>query len=215
METDPDGRALMDNYASHMFTDAVQAEQASLGMRDRFQKMYRNRFTDGLDDDTRAFVATRTSFYMATVGETGWPYVQHRGGPPGFLTLLDDDLLGFADYKGNKQLISKGNISGNDRVSLFLMDYSRKARLKIIGHAKMIMGEDDPKLAARLETVGQGTVERLTTIRVVAYDWNCPKYIEPRFTEAEIEKMLGPRIKELSDENARLREMLAAKERDK
>ncbi|MGI9389323.1 MAG: pyridoxamine 5'-phosphate oxidase family protein [Boseongicola sp.] len=215
MEADPDGAGLMDNYASHMFTEAVQAEQAVLGMRDRFQKMYRSRFTDGLDDDTRDFIATRTSFYMATVGETGWPYVQHRGGPPGFLTLLDDALVGFADYKGNKQLISKGNLTGNDRVSLFLMDYARKARLKIIGHAKMILGEDDPELAAQLETVGQGPVERLTTIRIVAYDWNCPKYIEPRFTEAEIETMLGPRIKELTDENARLREMLAAKELDK
>jgi len=215
VETNPDGPGLMDNYASHMFTEAVQAEQAVLGVRDRFQKVYRNRFTDGFDDDTRAFISTRTSFYMATVGETGWPYIQHRGGPPGFLTLLDDDLLGFADYTGNKQLISKGNLAGNDRVSLFLMDYARKARLKIIGHATMVSAEDDPDLAARLETVGQGPVERLTTIRVVAYDWNCPKYIEPRFTEAEIETMLGPRIQELTDDNARLREQLAAKEPDK
>ena len=204
----------MQSFADIMFTEAVQAEQAALGMRDRFQKAYRNRFIDGLNADTRAFIETRTSFYMATVSETGWPYIQHRGGPPGFLTVLEDDLLGFADYSGNKQLISKGNLAGNDRVSLFLMDYARKARLKIIGHATMVLAEDAPDLAARLETAGQGPVERLTTIRVVAFDWNCPKYIEPRFSEIEVESMLGPRIKELTDENAHLREMLAEKESD-
>ncbi|MEK6216246.1 MAG: pyridoxamine 5'-phosphate oxidase family protein [Boseongicola sp.] len=202
----------MDNYASHMFTKAVQDEQATLGVRDRFQKMYRNRFTDGLDEDVKGFIATRTSFYMATVGETGWPYVQHRGGPPGFLKFLDDDILGFVDYSGNKQMISKGNLAGGDRVSLFLMDYARKARLKIIGHAKMVAAEDEPELAARLETVGQGPVERLATIRITAFDWNCPKYIEPRFTESEIEAMLRPRLKELADENARLRKILAEKD---
>ena len=204
----------MQSFADIMFTETVQAEQAALGVRDRFQKMYRNRFTEGLNEDARAFIATRTSFYMATVGETGWPYVQHRGGPPGFLIFLDDDTLGFADYTGNKQLISKGNLAGDDRVSLFLMDYARKARLKIIGHAKMVLAEDDPEFAVRLETEGQGPVERLTTIRITAFDWNCPKYIEPRFTESEIEAMLGPRLKELADENARLREMLAQKESD-
>ena len=202
----------MDNYARHMFTSSVQVEQEALGVRDRLQKAYRNRFTDGLDDSTRKFIATRTSFYMATVSETGWPYVQHRGGPPGFLTPLDDDLLGFADYAGNKQLISKGNLTGNDRVSLFLMDYARQSRLKIIGHARMMSAADDPDLAKRLGREGQGPVERLTTIRVIAYDWNCPKYIEQRFTETEIEAMLGPRLKELADENTRLRQKLSALE---
>ncbi len=200
----------MDNFANHMFTKAVQDEQEALGVRDRFQKMYRNRFTGGLDENARDFIATRTSFYMATVGETGWPYVQHRGGPPGFLKLLEDDYLGFADYTGNKQLISKGNLAGNDRISLFLMDYPRKARLKIIGHARMIAAEDNADLAERLSTDGEGLAERLTTIRVVAFDWNCPKYIEPRFTEAETEAMLGPRFKELAEENAQLRKRLAA-----
>jgi predicted pyridoxine 5'-phosphate oxidase superfamily flavin-nucleotide-binding protein len=203
----------MDNYASHMFTTAVQAEQETLGVRDRFQKMYRNRFTDGLDEDVQGFITKRTSFYMATVGETGWPYVQHRGGPPGFLKFLDDNILGFADYTGNKQMISKGNLAGEDRVSLFLMDYARKARLKIIGHAKMVAAEDEPELAGRLETVDQGPVERLVTVRITAFDWNCPKYIEPRFNESEIETMLRPRLEELADENARLRKKLGEKER--
>ena len=202
----------MDNYAQHMFTEAVQAEQDALGMRERFQKMYRNRFTDGLDEDTKAFIETRTSFYMATVSETGWPYVQHRGGPIGFLKVQGDDTLAFADYTGNKQLISKGNLTNNDRVSLFLMDYPRRARLKVIGHAKMISADDDPELAARLRVTDQDPIERLMTIRITAFDWNCPKYIEPRYTEAEIQKMIGPRLQELTEENAELRAKLADKE---
>ena len=202
----------MDNYAQHMFTEAVQAEQDALGMRERFQKMYRNRFTNGLDEDTKAFIETRTSFYMATVSETGWPYVQHRGGPIGFLKVKGDDTLAFADYTGNKQLISKGNLINNDRVSLFLMDYPRRARLKMIGHAKIISADDDPKLAARLRVTDQDPIERLMTIRITALDWNCPKYIEPRYTEAEIQQMIGPRLQELTEENAGLRAKLADKE---
>ena len=184
----------MDSYGQHMFTGAVRAEQDRLGLAKRFEKMYRNRFRDGLDEDTRAFIATRTSFYMATVGETGWPYAQHRGGPPGFLKLIDDTTLGFADYKGNKQFISRGNLSDNDRVSLFLMDYPRQARLKVIGHAHMVDAGDDPNLAAKLATEGEGPVERLTTIRITAFDWNCPKYILPRYTQDEVTALVAPHL---------------------
>ena len=184
-------------------------------MRERFQKMYRNRFTEGLDDDTKAFIETRTSFYMATVSETGWPYVQHRGGPIGFLKVQGNDTIAFADYKGNKQLISKGNLAKNDRVSLFLMDYPRRARLKIIGHASMINADDDAALADLLRVTDQDPIERLTTIRVAAFDWNCPKYIEPRYTEAEIQRMVGPRLQALADENAELRAKLDDKENKK
>jgi len=205
----------MDNYAAHMFTNTVQAEQETLGMRERYQRMYRNRFTDGLTEDARAFIATRTSFYMASVSETGWPYVQHRGGPVGFLKILPDDTLGFADYVGNKQLISKGNLIDNDKVSLILMDYPRRARLKIIGHATMINADADPDLAALLKVTGEDPTERLTTIKVTAYDWNCPKYITPRFTEAEIEEMLGSRMRALQLENEQLRAQLADKETSK
>ncbi len=202
----------MDNFAHHMFTEAVRAEQSKIGVEDRFQQMYRNRFTDGLDADATAFIESRTSFYMATVSQSGWPYVQHRGGPQGFLKVFDAETLGFADYTGNEQFISKGYLSGNDRVSLFLMDYPRRARLKLIGHAKMVDADSDPDLLSRLATENEGPVERLVTIRVTAFDWNCPKYIEPRFTEPEIEAMLGPRLRELTEENARLRAALADKE---
>ena len=176
-----------------MFTETVSAGQDP-DMRARFQKMYQNRFTEGLDADARAFVESRTSFYMATVSETGWPYIQHRGGPAGFLKALDHETLAFADYTGNKQLISRGNLQNETRVSLFLMDYPRRARLKLIGHATMIDASDDPALSARLSTSGEGPVERLTTIRVTAMDWNCPKYIQPRFDETEVTHLVAPHL---------------------
>ncbi len=202
----------MDNYATHMFTPDVRAEQAKIGVDERFERMYRNRFTKGIDKDAKAFIESRTSFYMATVSQTGWPYVQHRGGPAGFLKVFDADTIAFADYTGNKQLISKGYLAGNDRVSLILMDYPRRARLKMIGHATMVEADTDPDLAQQLAVEGQGPVERLVKIAVTAIDWNCPKYIEPRYTEAEIEAMIGPRLKELAEENVRLRAALSDKE---
>ena len=193
---------MMDNYGQHMFTPAVQAEQAELGVAERYQKVYRNRFTGGLDADATAFIESRTSFYVATVGETGWPYVQHRGGPPGFLKVIDTDTLGFADYVGNKQLISKGNLSGNDRVSLFLMDYPRRARLKIIGHARMVTADADPDLAERLRQSPEDPIERIATIRVTAFDWNCPKYITERYTQDEVAALVAPHL-EARDETIR------------
>lgn len=199
----------MDSYADLLFTPDVQAEQDKLGVRERFEKMYRSRHRGPLDDDTRAFIESRDSFYLATVGSTGWPYVQHRGGPAGFLKVLGPERIGFADYTGNKQLISKGNLTGGGRVSLFLMDYPRRARLKLLGQAEMVDAAEDPELAAQLQVEGQGNVERVMAIDLVAMDWNCPKYITPRFTEAEIEAMLRPRLNEIGAENAALRARVA------
>ncbi len=199
----------MDSYGAHMFTQAVQAEQARAGTQDKYAKVYERRHRGPLDADTRAFIETRDSFYMASVGETGWPYVQHRGGPPGFLKVLGDEEIGFADYTGNKQFISKGNFQGDDRVALILMDYPRRARLKIIGHARMVNASEDQALADTLHIGGEGPVERVAAIKVTAIDWNCPKYITPRFTEAEIEAMLGPRIGALQQEIEMLRARVA------
>lgn len=166
-------------------------------MRDRFAKMYANRWTDGITDRFKEFAANTTTMYIASTVENGWPYVQHRGGPRGFLKVIEQDTLGFADYHGNQQFITQGNLQTDDRVSLILMDYAAKARIKIIGHATMIDASDDPDLAAKLHVDGEGPVERLTTIRVTALDVNCPKYITQRFDEGEIQTMLGPRIAEL------------------
>ncbi len=157
---------------------------------------------DGLSDEELAFIAARDSFYMATTNADGWPYLQHRGGPAGFLKVLGPNLLGFADLKGNRQLLSTGNVDGDDRVALFLMDYPHRERLKILGHARVLDAREHTELAAQLSPSPelQNRVERLFLIAVVGFDWNCPQYITPRYTEAEIEQIVTPlqaRIAEL------------------
>ncbi|NNE81661.1 MAG: pyridoxamine 5'-phosphate oxidase family protein [Silicimonas sp.] len=186
----------MENYATLMFTAAVAAEQETVGTRALYAEKYPARTKPGLGADERAFLETRTSIYMASVSETGWPYVQHRGGPLGFLKVLDAETIAFADYRGNRQFISKGNLLGDDRVSVFAMDYPQKARLKLQGHASMIDATDDPDLAKKLITPGSGRVERLTTIRIVAFDWNCPQFITPRYTQDEVTAMVAPHLAE-------------------
>ncbi|MEM1272780.1 MAG: pyridoxamine 5'-phosphate oxidase family protein [Pseudomonadota bacterium] len=189
----------MDSFGDIMFTPAVQAEQERDGSREKYERMYRSRLKGPLDADARAFIESRDTFYMATITETGWPYVQHRGGPPGFLKVLGPEEIGFSDYAGNRQFITKGNLNGSNRVSIILMDYPRRARLKVIGHAKMIDAGADEVLAKRLATDGASAPQRLVTIAVSAIDWNCPKYITPRLTEAEIETSIGPRILQMAE----------------
>jgi predicted pyridoxine 5'-phosphate oxidase superfamily flavin-nucleotide-binding protein len=134
-----------------------------------------------LGPDEAAFIADRDSFYLATVSETGWPYIQHRGGPRGFLRVLDDHTLGFADFGGNRQLVTVGNLAQNDRVALFLMDYDRRERLKLLGHARVLAASEDAPLATRLTVPDyRARIERLFLIDVVAFDWNCPQHITPR-----------------------------------
>ncbi|WP_299146189.1 pyridoxamine 5'-phosphate oxidase family protein [uncultured Tateyamaria sp.] len=202
----------MQRYDHLMFTDAVRALQSADGSADMYANSYGAR-THALNADEVAFVASRTSFYMATVSATGWPYIQHRGGPAGFLKVLDDHTLAFADYRGNRQHISEGNLAGDDRVSLFLMDYPRKARLKLQGRAAVRATSDDAGLASELAVEGQGRVERVMTIALEAFDWNCPQFITPRFDAAEIAQLVGPemdklnaRIAALEAENAALKD---------
>lgn len=200
----------MDSFADLMFSDAVTAYQKAIGVDEKFAKVYSNRFKGDLGDDEKAYIESRTSFYLATHNADGWPYVQHRGGPAGFLKVIGPTRLGFADYTGNKQFVTRGNLDDDNRVSLFLMDYPRKARLKLLGHATMIDASDDPELVARLAVEGAPEPERLVTIDVAAMDWNCPKYIEPRFTEGEIAAMMGPKIKALHERNQELEAELTA-----
>ena len=159
---------------------------------------------DPFTDEERAFIEARDSFYMATVTETGWPYVQHRGGRPGFLKVVSSTQLAFADYKGNRQMLSTGNVAASDRVCLFLMDYPRRERLKILGHAHVEDARAHPELVARFaDEEDQKLVERIFRIEVISFDWNCPKYITPRYTEAEIEEATAPlraRIAELESQ---------------
>ncbi len=194
----------MDNFLDILFKGEVKAEQARLGTDKRFEKMYANRFREGLGPDEIAFIESRDTFYLATVSEDGWPYVQHRGGPCGFLKVIGENQLGMADYMGNAQYISTGHLKAGSRISLILMDYPRKARLKILGEAVMKDAAENAELAAELAVDGQGPVERVLTINVTAFDWNCPKYITERFTAEEVAAMVGPRIAELE---ARIREL--------
>lgn len=172
-------------------TDAVkQAQEHYYG---KSQQVRSGPDRDALTHDEIDFIQARDSFYMATVSETGWPYIQHRGGPAGFLRVLGPSSLAFADYKGNRQLLSTGNITKSDRVTLFLMDYPHQTRLKIMGHARIEDAREHPKLVAQLaEPEVRSSVERLFFIDVVSFDWNCPQHITPRYTAAEIEEILEP-----------------------
>ncbi|HET6409469.1 MAG TPA: pyridoxamine 5'-phosphate oxidase family protein [Chthoniobacteraceae bacterium] len=157
---------------------------------------------DLLNAEEATFIATRDSFYLASVNSDDWPYIQHRGGPPGFLKVLESNLLGFADLKGNRQLLSTGNIDGNDRVALFLMDYPHRERLKILGRARVLDARENPDLADKLspDPKLRDQIERLFVIEVVSFDWNCPQYITPRYTLSEMEEVITPlkaRIAEL------------------
>ncbi|MCX6982782.1 MAG: pyridoxamine 5'-phosphate oxidase family protein [Verrucomicrobia bacterium] len=157
---------------------------------------------DPFTDDEAAFIARRDSFYMATTNSDGWPYIQHRGGPAGFLRVLGPHQLGFADFKGNRQMLTTGNLDGNDRVALFLMDYPNRERLKILGHAQVLDAREHASLADQLTPMPElhSKIERLFLIEVVSFDWNCPQYITPRFTESEVEHAVAPlkaRIAEL------------------
>jgi predicted pyridoxine 5'-phosphate oxidase superfamily flavin-nucleotide-binding protein len=194
-------------------TPAVKAAQAANGSGEFWSGFHGNRTFDRLTENEIGFIAQRDSFYMASVSENGWPYVQHRGGPAGFLRVLDDRTLAFADFRGNRQYISIGNLTADDRVALFLMDYPHRARLKILAHAEIKDLTADPDLMAKLLTPGyKAKPERAIVLHLEAFDWNCPQHITPRFTEAELAPALVPirdRISELEAENKVLRERLA------
>ncbi len=165
---------------------------------------------DPLGPHERDYIAARDSFYMASVTESGWPYVQHRGGRRGFLRVLGPTTIGFADYEGNHQLLSTGNLTADDRVALILMDYPNQRRLKILGHARIEPAGTNPALVEQVvaDPSTRALVERVVVIEVTAFDWNCPKYITPRFTADEVRDATAPlvhRIDELEQEVARLR----------
>jgi predicted pyridoxine 5'-phosphate oxidase superfamily flavin-nucleotide-binding protein len=193
-------------FAEIAFTPSVRAVQKSMGGSKHYDKTRQGEpYNHVLGPDEMDFIALRDTFYMASVSETGWPYVQHRGGPPGFIKVLDASTLGFADYRGNRQYISVGNVSKDDRVAIILVDYPNRTRLKLLGHAR-IVSPDETKLLARLDMPAyRARVERGFVINIAAYDWNCPQHITPRFTQAEIESAIGDLKARLSDLEAQLR----------
>ncbi len=175
---------------TYLTPEVLAAQRQYFG---RAQSMPPQPERDPLTQEEVEFIARRDSFYLATVTSDGWPYVQHRGGSPGFLKVIGPNALAFADYRGNRQLLSTGNLAGNDRVALFLMDYAHRERLKILGHARVEDGRAHPELVNQFAAeVDRGIVERVILIEVLSFDWNCPKYITPRFTEAEIELAVAP-----------------------
>ncbi len=178
-------------YLDLTFTDAVcRAQTQYYGSAGKITGAPER---DPLGPAEAEFIAARDSFYLGTVGENGWPYIQHRGGPSGFLRVLNQTTLAFADYKGNRQLLSTGNVSVNDRVALFLMDYKHRERLKILGHARVEDARLHPELVVQISDPNmRSSVERLVFIDVVSFDWNCPKYITPRYSVAEVEELAGP-----------------------
>jgi predicted pyridoxine 5'-phosphate oxidase superfamily flavin-nucleotide-binding protein len=207
-QTQP-GNIMAYGFLDTAITGSVRAVQAREGVDHLWRDFKGHREFDRFTNSETSFIAERDSFYIATVSESGWPYLQHRGGPKGFLKLLDDRTLAFADYRGNRQYISAGNLEANDRACLFLMDYAHRARLKIYAHVSAHSLDAEPEVAAALRAVPSGAkVERIFRLRLQAFDWNCPQHITPRFTEMEIAQALDPlheKLALLEAENAALR----------
>lgn len=174
-------------YHDIAFTNTVKALQTELGSRGAYAKAEgRPNDHDVLTEAEAGFISQRDSFYMASVGETGWPYIQHRGGPKGFVRVLDQKTIGFADFAGNRQFISLGNTKKDDRVSLFFMDYANRRRLKMFGRLETIEKDDDKVLSDLAVPGYRARIERGMVIHVEAFDWNCPQHITPRFTEEDV-----------------------------
>lgn len=186
---------------------AAQAANGAAGLHSAADRPF-----DRLGAAEAQFIAERDSFYMATVSEDGWPYVQHRGGPPGFLKVLDETTLAFADYRGNRQYISVGNLAAGDKAALIVVDYARRARLKILAQAEALALDQDPELTRRvLDPDYRARPERILRLRLAAFDWNCPQHITQRFTKVEIAAATAPlteRLEALEAENAALRARL-------
>jgi len=204
------------HFAEIAFTPTVKNVQEEMGSRSSYARMesvpaqvnYR------LTEAEAGFIAGRNSLYMATVSETGWPYIQHRGGPTGFVRVLDESTIGFADFRGNRQYVSVGNLTMDDRVSLFFMDYPNKTRLKLFGRARII-GLDEQAVLSRLEMPDyRARIERAFVISIEGFDWNCPQHISERYMPEELGAVTAPlmaRIAELEAALARRIESSPAK----
>ena len=202
----------MKHFGDILFKGAVAEEQTRRGSRAAYAKMTASPAPDGFTEREKEFIEARDSFYIASVSEDGWPYIQHRGGPAGFLRVVDINTLAFGDYRGNKQYVSTGHFARNNRAALFLMDYPNRRRLKILATVNVYDRDDAPELAARVSIDGDGHVERVFRFAVEAFDWNCPQFITPRFSADDMRELLAPQIAEmerLQAENELLKAQLA------
>ena len=202
-------------FADIAFTPSVRAVQETQGSAQAYAKFLRPEAQGGdrLSEREATFISRRDGFYQSTVSETGWPYVQYRGGPSGFLKVIDDKTIAYADFRGNRQYLSVGNLAANDRVSLILMDYPNRQRLKIWGRVKLVDAAEAPGLMAELhDETYRARPERAVVITIEAFDWNCPQHIPRRFTLDEIETditNLHEEIAQLRAENERLEKRLS------
>lgn len=194
-------------YLQTLFTNSVKAAQQANGSRAAYARLEATpAAADALTEREAAFISARDSFYLASVAENGWPYLQHRGGPRGFVKVLDEKRLGFADYRGNRQYVSVGNVAADPRVSLFFMDYPSRARLKLLGRMRIVSGAAAEDLAGTLADDAYGAkIERFLLVDIEAFDWNCPQHITPRYTIDEIEPMLVSLKQHIAELEARLR----------
>lgn len=200
------------NFAEIAYSTAVKEMQEKLGSRAAYARMERDTYVNGLTSNSVYFIEERDSFYMASIGENGFPYIQHRGGPKGFLKVLDSKRIGFIDFKGNMQYITVGNLATNNNVALILVDYPARARLKIFAKAEIIDLKDNPDLYKLLDlSEYQFKPERMMVFNIKAYDWNCPQHIVPRYTVDEIEQAFAPqrdRVVQLEEEIKELKKRI-------
>ena len=204
----------MPYFGSLVFTPVVKALQERYGSRQQYARLENSRSAPArFGPDESAYIGERDTFYMASLGSTGWPYVQHRGGPKGFLKVVDQSTLAFADFRGNKQYISTGNLMTDNRVALILVDYPRQLRLKILGRVEIFEGEQAQEWLQKVrDPEYKAVTERVYVIRVEAFDWNCQQHIIPRYTAEEIREVIAPfekQMHQLEEENEKLREELS------
>ena len=203
------------NYAKLAFTDAIKNLQERLGSRASYERMQKMSYVDGLTEYETEFIAQLDSFYMSSFGENGYPYIQHRGGPKGFIKVIDNATIGIVDFSGNKQYISAGNITKNPKVSLILVSYPLRARMKIYAEAEIVEINEDHNLYNFLRPQDyKFKPERMIIFHIKAYDWNCPQHITPKFSVAEMQEIFEPQkqyINKLEQENEALKKKLLNK----
>jgi len=200
------------NYAKLAFTDAVKELQEMNGSRQGYARMEDRSSVDGLSEAEIEYIADKDSFYMASIGANEYPYIQHRGGPKGFIKVLDERTLGIVDFSGNKQYITVGNVATNNKVALFIMDYPRKARLKLYAKIRIVELSENKALFDLIDPADyKHKAERMMLFDIQAFDWNCPQHITPRYTLADIELAFEKRnayVKDLEEEITRLRDLI-------
>jgi len=202
----------MVNYGELAFSDAAKMLQEEFNSRDRYEQMEKNGVSDGLTDNEILFINNQDHFYMASIGENGYPYIQHRGGPKGFLKVIDNLTLAFVDFSGNRQFVSVGNFATNSHVAVIMISYPHRARLKLYAEAKTVSLEEDPELFARIDPASyKHRPERMIILTVKAFDWNCPQHIIPRYTSEEVEQGMSAQYRHFAmveEENKRLKSEL-------